>query len=186
MLLAVACNWMAARLSTGIPSNWMKLMWSSPRASASGVPAGRIYLDEGLTGTTRARPDLDQALAAVRDGDAFAVTKLDRLARSVPDGLEILGQLSDRGVRFELGTSVYDWHDAENDLGRLPPCRAAPRCRVMYRITCASRAVTMNADCPSGRGHTRRCTGEQAQSLIRTQLGAPEAGMRPASDAAGR
>ena len=39
-----------------------------------GVPATRIYLDKGLTGTSRARPGLDQALAAVRDGDTFTVT----------------------------------------------------------------------------------------------------------------
>ena len=76
-----------------------------------GVPATRIYLDKGLTGTSRARPGLDQALAAVRDGDTFTVTKLDRLARSVPDALDILGQLSARGIRFALGTSVYDWQD---------------------------------------------------------------------------
>jgi len=30
-----------------------------------GVPDDRIYLDKGLTGTSRARPGLDQALAAV-------------------------------------------------------------------------------------------------------------------------
>jgi DNA invertase Pin-like site-specific DNA recombinase len=79
--------------------------------AALGVPAGRVYLDKGLTGTSRARPGLDQALAAVRDGDTFTVTKLDRLARSVPDALDILGQLSARGVRFALGSSVYDWQD---------------------------------------------------------------------------
>jgi DNA invertase Pin-like site-specific DNA recombinase len=76
-----------------------------------GVLADRIYLDEGLTGTNRARPGLDQALAAVRAGDTFTVTKLDRLARSVPDALAILNHLSDRGVRFALGASVYDWND---------------------------------------------------------------------------
>jgi DNA invertase Pin-like site-specific DNA recombinase len=79
--------------------------------AALGVPASRVYLDKGLTGTSRARPGLDQALAAVRDGDTFTVTKLDRLARSVPDALDILGQLSARGVRFALGSSVYDWRD---------------------------------------------------------------------------
>jgi len=36
-----------------------------------GVAAERIYLDHGLTGTTRARPGLDQALAAVRPGDTL-------------------------------------------------------------------------------------------------------------------
>jgi DNA invertase Pin-like site-specific DNA recombinase len=57
------------------------------------------------------RPGLDQALTAVREGDTLTVTKLDRLARSVPDALEILGGLSARGVRFALGGSVYDWND---------------------------------------------------------------------------
>jgi len=33
--------------------------------AALGVPDDRIYLDKGLTGTSRARPGLDQALAAV-------------------------------------------------------------------------------------------------------------------------
>jgi DNA invertase Pin-like site-specific DNA recombinase len=50
-----------------------------------GVAPDRIYLDKGLTGTARARPGLDQALAAVRAGDTLVVPKLDRLARSVPD-----------------------------------------------------------------------------------------------------
>ena len=61
--------------------------------AALGVPADRVYLDKGLTGTSRARPGLDQALAAVREGDTLTVTKLDRLARSVPDALDILNQL---------------------------------------------------------------------------------------------
>jgi resolvase-like protein len=79
--------------------------------AALGVPPDRVYLDKGLTGTSRTRPGLDQALAAVREGDTLTVTKLDRLARSVPDALDILGQLSARGVRVALGGSVHDWND---------------------------------------------------------------------------
>lgn len=48
-----------------------------------GVLDSNIYVDHGLTGTSRARPGLREALAAVREGDTFVVTKLDRLARSV-------------------------------------------------------------------------------------------------------
>ncbi len=59
--------------------------------SELGVADDRIYLDHGLTGTTRARPGLDQALAAVRSGDTLVVPKLDRLARSVPDARAIGG-----------------------------------------------------------------------------------------------
>ncbi|MYD93236.1 MAG: recombinase family protein [Chloroflexi bacterium] len=73
-----------------------------------GVDPQRIYTDHGLTGRTRARPGLDQALAAVRAGDTLVVTKLDRLARSVPDAREIADRLLERGVGLALGTTVYD------------------------------------------------------------------------------
>ncbi len=73
-----------------------------------GVPEDRIYTDQGLTGTTRARPGLDQALAAVRAGDVLVVPKLDRLARSVPDARAIAAELEARGVTLALGAAVYD------------------------------------------------------------------------------
>ena len=72
-----------------------------------GVDAKRIYVDHGLTGTNRARPGLDQALAAVRSGDTFVVPKLDRLARSVPDARHIADELVARGVTLALGKSRY-------------------------------------------------------------------------------
>ena len=73
-----------------------------------GVMPERIYTDHGLTGTSRARPGLDQALAAVRAGDTLVVPKLDRLARSVPDARAIADALVARGVKLALGASVYD------------------------------------------------------------------------------
>jgi len=73
-----------------------------------GVAEDRIYADHGLTGVNRARPGLDQALAAVREGDTFVVPKLDRLARSVPDARAIADQLEAKGVKLALGASVYD------------------------------------------------------------------------------
>lgn len=73
-----------------------------------GVADDRIYLDNGLTGTNRRRPGLDQALAAVRAGDTLVVPKLDRLARSVPDARDIGDSLVDRGVRLSLGGTIYD------------------------------------------------------------------------------
>lgn len=56
---------------------------------ALGVAAERVYVDHGLTGATRARPGLREALAACRAGDQLVVTKLDRLARSLPDAGDI-------------------------------------------------------------------------------------------------
>src|SRR5215203_4962213 len=73
-----------------------------------GVAPERIYTDRGLTGTSRARPGLDQALAAVREGDTLVVPKLDRLARSVPDARAIGDDLAARGIKLSLGGQVYD------------------------------------------------------------------------------
>jgi len=73
-----------------------------------GVAPDRIYTDRGRTGTTRDRPGLDQALAAVRAGDTLVVPTLDRLARSVPDARHIADALVERGVKLALGASVYD------------------------------------------------------------------------------
>lgn len=75
---------------------------------ALGVPAERIYEDKGLTGANRARPGLQQALAAAREGDEFVVTKLDRLARSIRDAQDIATELHDKKVTLRIGSSAYD------------------------------------------------------------------------------
>jgi DNA invertase Pin-like site-specific DNA recombinase len=84
--------------------------------AALGVAPERIYVDHGLTGATRARPGLREALAACRAGDELAVTKLDRLARSVPDARDIADELTARHVKLNLGGAVYDPTDP---VGRL-------------------------------------------------------------------
>ena len=74
--------------------------------AALGVTPDRIYVDHGLTGCNRERPGLREALAACRDGDTLVVTKLDRLARSLPDARAIADELTARRVRLNLGGSV--------------------------------------------------------------------------------
>ena len=76
-----------------------------------GLVATAIHHAARLSGTNRARPGLDQALAAVRAGDTLVVPKLDRLARSVPDARGIADELLRRGVRLQLGSNVHDPHD---------------------------------------------------------------------------
>lgn len=73
-----------------------------------GVKDDLIYMDQGLTGTNRNRPGLDQAMAAVRKGDVLIVSKLDRLARSVPDARNIAQELESKGVKLSIGSTVYD------------------------------------------------------------------------------
>jgi DNA invertase Pin-like site-specific DNA recombinase len=56
------------------------------------------------------------SLSACRSGDTFVVTKLDRLARSLPDARDILDELTKRNVKLSLGGSI---HDSADPVGRL-------------------------------------------------------------------
>jgi DNA invertase Pin-like site-specific DNA recombinase len=74
-----------------------------------GVEPERIYVDDGLTGTNRERPqDSAKPLAACRAGDTLVVSKLDRLARSLPDARAFADELTARHISLSLGGSVYD------------------------------------------------------------------------------
>ena len=114
-----------------------------------GVEAERIYVDHGLTGTNRERPGLREALAACRAGDTLVVTKLDRLARSLPDARAIADELTTRQISLSLGGSVYDPTDAvgrllfnvlamvaefESDLIRLRTCEGMKVARAKGRL----------------------------------------------------
>ena len=76
--------------------------------AALGFPDDRIHVDKGLSGTSRARPRLDEALAAVRSGDTLVVPKLDRLARSVPDARHIGDSLVACRIKLSVGGAIYD------------------------------------------------------------------------------
>jgi DNA invertase Pin-like site-specific DNA recombinase len=84
--------------------------------AAMGVSPARIYVDHGLTGANRDRPGLREALAACREGDTLVVSKLDRLARSLPDARDIAAELTTRQVKLNLGGSI---HDPEDPVGKL-------------------------------------------------------------------
>jgi len=83
---------------------------------ALGVKPNRIYVDHGLTGANRARPGLREALAACRSGDTLVVTKLDRLAKSLPDARDIVEELTAAEVKLNIGGSI---HDPTDPVGRL-------------------------------------------------------------------
>jgi DNA invertase Pin-like site-specific DNA recombinase len=65
------------------------------------------------------RDQLDAALDFVRDGDRLVVTKLDRLARSTADALQILNRLQAKGVALQIldfGGSAVDTGSASGKL----------------------------------------------------------------------
>lgn len=62
--------------------------------------AERIFKEQ--TSSIGAREALDAALDYIREGDVFAVTKLDRLARSVADLCKIVDRIERKGASLRI------------------------------------------------------------------------------------
>jgi hypothetical protein len=62
-----------------------------------GIPPPRIYVDKN-SGATTDRPGLRALLDYARGGDVIVVHTLDRLGRTVRDTLNLIHELSERGV----------------------------------------------------------------------------------------
>lgn len=67
-----------------------------------GVPSNNIRAEK-YTGTTTNRPVFNALLNELKSGDKLVVTKLDRFARNLADGLKTAKLLKEKGVIFEVG-----------------------------------------------------------------------------------
>ena len=61
-----------------------------------------MFEDRGVTGTAVKRPALDRALAAMQAGDVLVVWMLDRLGRDVRHLVNLIHDLTARGVGFNV------------------------------------------------------------------------------------
>jgi DNA invertase Pin-like site-specific DNA recombinase len=72
----------------------------------------KIFL-ENYTGTKSSRPQLDQLRAELRRGDVVKILKLDRLARSTRDLLNILNDFEEAGVTLVVLQQNIDTASSE-------------------------------------------------------------------------
>ncbi len=63
--------------------------------------AEKIYSD-AFTGTKAHRPELDKLMDKLQLGDKLVITKLDRIARSASQGIELVQTLLDRGITVHV------------------------------------------------------------------------------------
>ncbi len=87
----------------------------SQKDALSAAGAKKVFADR-ISGSRRARPELDRMLEQLRDGDVVTVTKYDRLARSLKDLLEIVETIRERGAGFR---SLAEDIDTTTPAGRL-------------------------------------------------------------------
>jgi DNA invertase Pin-like site-specific DNA recombinase len=65
---------------------------------AAGVRRDDLYVDHGVSGARASRPQFDQALEALMEGDTLVITTLDRLGRSTQNMLAFADELRSRGA----------------------------------------------------------------------------------------
>ncbi len=70
--------------------------------------ANEIYVD-AFTGTKTDRPEFDKLMDKIQKGDTLIVTKLDRFARSMTQGSELVSDLIEKGIKvYILNIGVMD------------------------------------------------------------------------------
>ncbi len=72
---------------------------------------------EKVSGARRARPELDRMLDHLRPGDVVTVTRLDRLARSTRDLLDVAERIRNCGAG--LRSLAEPWADTTSPAGRM-------------------------------------------------------------------
>lgn len=75
----------------------------------------RLFTDTA-SGAKVDRPGLSEALQFARTGDVLIVWRLDRLGRSLPELVRVVGELKTAGVGFESLTERIDTSSAAGEL----------------------------------------------------------------------
>ena len=79
------------------------------QTSALRNAGAEIIFSDIFTGTKNNRPQLDSLLKVIQPGDTIIITKLDRIARSLVQGIQLLESLSNNGVIIDvLNMGVID------------------------------------------------------------------------------
>jgi DNA invertase Pin-like site-specific DNA recombinase len=82
---------------------------------SAGVDERHIYEDRG-SGVKADRPGLRECLDYLKPGDTLVVWKLDRLGRSLPHLLNVVGSLREKQVGFRSLTENIDTNTIQGDL----------------------------------------------------------------------
>src|SRR5215813_2099108 len=89
---------------------------ASQDAELHAAGCAKVYAEK-ISGARSNRPELAKVLKRLDTGDVLIVTRLDRLARSTRDLLNILDDIAKRGAGFK---SLHDaWADTTSAHGRL-------------------------------------------------------------------
>lgn len=102
------------RISTQSQNIDTQLREARDYCQRNGIVEYKTYADIGISGVKNTRPQLDEMMRDVRAGKirSIVIYKLDRLGRSLPHLLDLLGEFRNRNVRL---VSIADGLDSQTD-----------------------------------------------------------------------
>lgn len=129
-----------------------------------GIPKVAIFIDQ-ITGASTARPQLDKLIDLCEAGDLICFTRLDRLARSLPDLFKIIENLEGKGIKLK---SLSEPIDTSGPQGRLllaifGAVAEFERALITERVKSGIIAAKARGRCG---GRPRAITGEKLEEII--------------------
>jgi DNA invertase Pin-like site-specific DNA recombinase len=131
---------------------------------------GRIFRDEGVSGSIGVRSELTHAIDALRPGDTLVTWRLDRLGRSLSHLISLIAALEKRGVAFRSLSEAIDTRSAGGRLlFHIMGALAEFECRLISERTKAGLAAARSRGRQLGR--RRKLSAAQARLAASRLLG---------------
>ncbi len=132
----------------------------------AGVARQHIHLDRA-SGAKASRPELDNLLRLLREGDTLKVTRLDRLGRSVLHLVTLGAELHERGVGLHVVEQGIDTSTAE---GRAMFGMLSVLAELQRELIVANTRDGLAAACARGRKGGRRPKLDAEQVALAQQF----------------
>jgi DNA invertase Pin-like site-specific DNA recombinase len=146
---------------------------------AAGVRRDDLYLDHGVSGARASRPQFDQALEALIEGDTLVITTLDRLGRSTQNMLAFADQLRARGAGLRVLNLGGGDVDTSTPMGSMLFTIMAALAQMEHEIKRERVTDSIAKRREAGKdlgGRPRRITDSQIRNALRlVQAGEPAA-----------
>ena len=90
----------------------------NPERQLEKIELDRTFTDQA-SGKDVHRPQLEQLVDFIRDGDTLVVHSMDRLARNLDDLRRIVSDLTDRGVSIEFAKENMTFNGEDSPMAKL-------------------------------------------------------------------
>lgn len=90
----------------------------NPERQLEGIELDRSFIDKASAKDTN-RPELNNLLSFIRDGDTLIVHSMDRLARNLTDLRELVAELTGKGIKIQFAKEKLEFSGEDSPMGIL-------------------------------------------------------------------